>query len=44
MVSAVYAAAAIADLNVLSLMEENTAAALNYGMDRVFDQPVTSLT
>merc|ERR1711871_660008 len=34
-----YAAANIADLRVLSLIEENTAAALHYGIDRVFDEP-----
>lgn len=31
---ALYTAAEIADLNVLSLIEENTAAALQYGIDR----------
>jgi hypoxia up-regulated 1 len=36
---ALYTAAEIADLKVLSLIEENTAAALHYGIDRVFDQP-----
>jgi hypoxia up-regulated 1 len=36
--SAIYAAADIADLNVLSLIEENTAAALHFGIDRVFDE------
>lgn len=40
---ALYTAAHIADLNVLSLIEENTAAALNYGMDRVFEQPTNVL-
>jgi hypoxia up-regulated 1 len=40
---ALYTAATIADLNVLSLIEENTAAALNYGMDRVFEIPTTVL-
>lgn len=40
---ALYTAASIADLNVLSLIEENTAAALNYGMDRNFDEPTTVL-
>lgn len=35
---------AIAALHqVLSLIEENTAAALHYGIDRVFDQPHTVL-
>lgn len=37
--AAMYAAANIADLRVLSLIEENTAAALNYGIDRVFEEP-----
>ena len=37
--AALYAAANIADLRVLSLIEENTAAALHYGIDRVFDEP-----
>lgn len=32
--SAVYTAAEIADLKILSLVEENTAAALHYGIDR----------
>ena len=32
--AAVYAAADIANLRVLSLVEENTAAALHYGIDR----------
>ena len=40
---ALYTAAAIADFNVLSLIEENTAAALNFGMDRNFDEPTTVL-
>ena len=31
---AIYAAADIANLRVLSLIEENTAAALHYGIDR----------
>ena len=31
-------AAQIADLRVLSLMDENTAAALQYGLDRVFEE------
>eukprot|EP00595_Chromulina_sp_UTEXLB2642_P002829 CAMPEP_0196761474 /NCGR_PEP_ID=MMETSP1095-20130614/726_1 /TAXON_ID=96789 ORGANISM="Chromulina nebulosa, Strain UTEXLB2642" /NCGR_SAMPLE_ID=MMETSP1095 /ASSEMBLY_ACC=CAM_ASM_000446 /LENGTH=901 /DNA_ID=CAMNT_0042111073 /DNA_START=170 /DNA_END=2875 /DNA_ORIENTATION=- len=34
---AVYTSAAIADLKVLSLIEENTAAALHYAIDRSFD-------
>ena len=34
---AVYVAADIADLKVLSLIEENTAAALHYALDRTFD-------
>lgn len=38
---AVYTAAEIADLNVLTLIEENTAAALHYGIDRVFEEPQT---
>lgn len=37
--AAMYAAANIADLRVLSLIEENTAAALHYGIDRVFEEP-----
>ena len=41
--SALYTAASIADLNILSLIEENTAAALQYGIDRVFEQPHTIL-
>ena len=40
---ALYTAAHIADLRVLTLVEENTAAALHYGMDRVFDTPTTVL-
>lgn len=36
---AVLTAAQIARLNVLGLIEENTAAALHYGMDHVFDTP-----
>lgn len=36
---AVYTAAEIADLKVLTLIEENTAAALHLGMDRVFEEP-----
>ena len=40
---ALYTAANIADLRVLTLIEENTAAALHYGMDRVFDTPNTVL-
>lgn len=39
--AALFAAAEMADLNVLSLIEENTAAALHYGVDRVFEQPET---
>jgi len=34
---AVYVAADIADLKVLSLIEENTAAALHYALDRTFE-------
>lgn len=41
--AAVYTAAEIADLNILSLIEENTAAALHYGIDRVFDTPYNVL-
>lgn len=40
---ALYTAAEIADLKVLNLIEENTAAALHYGMDRTFDTPQTVL-
>ena len=40
---ALYTAANIADLSVLALIEENTAAALNFGMDRNFDEPTTVL-
>lgn len=40
---ALYTAAQIADLRVLTLMEENTAAALHYSMDRVFETPSTVL-
>jgi hypoxia up-regulated 1 len=40
---ALYSAADIADLRVLSLIEENTAAALHYGIDRVFEEPKTVL-
>ncbi|KAJ1409641.1 putative dnaK-type molecular chaperone, partial [Ochromonadaceae sp. CCMP2298] len=29
----------IADLKVLTLIEENTAAALHYGLDRTFETP-----
>mmetsp|Transcript_28468 Transcript_28468/g.48847 ORF Transcript_28468/g.48847 Transcript_28468/m.48847 type:complete len:933 (-) Transcript_28468:116-2914(-) len=36
---AVYTAADIADLKVLSLIEENTAAALHYSLDRTFETP-----
>ena len=38
---ALYTAADIADLRVLTLIEENTAAALHYGIDRVAEQPNT---
>ena len=31
--------AALGNLNVLSLIEENTAAALHYGMDRIEEEP-----
>lgn len=37
--SAMYTAADIADVKVLTLIEENTAAALHFGIDRVFDEP-----
>lgn len=40
---ALYTAAEIADLRILTLMEENTAAALHFGIDRVFDAPHTIL-
>jgi len=40
---ALYTAAEIADLRVLSLIEENTAAALHFGIDRVFETPHTVL-
>lgn len=36
---AVYTAASIAELNVLSLVEENIAAAVHYTLDRTFDTP-----
>lgn len=36
---AVYTAADIADLKVLTLIEENTAAAVHYALDRTFDNP-----
>lgn len=36
---ALYTAAEIADLNVLSFIDENSAAALHFGIDRVFDEP-----
>lgn len=32
-------AAKLADYNVLSLIDENTAAALNFGMDKVYEEP-----
>jgi len=40
---ALYVAADIADLRVLSLIEENTAAALHYGIDRKADKSETVL-
>ena len=40
---ALYTAASIAELNILSLVEENTAAALHYGIDRTFDAPTNVL-
>jgi hypoxia up-regulated 1 len=36
---AVYTAADIANLKILSLIDENTAAALQFGMDRIFNEP-----
>ena len=36
---ALYDAAALVDLKILSLIEENTAAALHFGIDRVFEEP-----
>lgn len=36
---ALYDAAELVDLNILSLIEENTAAALHFGIDRVFEDP-----
>jgi hypoxia up-regulated 1 len=36
---ALLTAAEIADFNVLSLIDENTAAALHFGIDRVFEEP-----
>lgn len=41
--ASLFAAADIAELRVLSLIEENTAAALHYGIDRVFEEPHTVL-
>eukprot|EP01039_Chlorochromonas_danica_P006723 gene6723-7432_t len=41
--AALYTAAEIADLKVLSLIEENTAAALHYAIDRTFDKPTVVL-
>lgn len=35
--------AEIADLRVLTLIEENTAAALQYGIDRTYEEPTTVL-
>jgi hypoxia up-regulated 1 len=40
---AIQNAAEIADLRVLSLVEENTAAALHYSIDRVYEEPYTVL-
>jgi hypoxia up-regulated 1 len=40
---AVFTAADIADLKVLTLIEENTAAALHYGLDRTFEEPTNVL-
>ena len=40
---AMFTAAEIADLRILTLIEENTAAALHYGIDRVFESPTTVL-
>jgi hypoxia up-regulated 1 len=36
-------AAKLADLNVLSLIDENTAAALHFGMDKMYEEPRTVL-
>lgn len=36
---ALYDTAALVDLKILSLIEENTAAALHFGIDRVFEEP-----
>jgi len=41
--SAVFTAASIADLNILTLIEENTAAALQYGIDKVHETPTNVL-
>lgn len=41
--SAVFTAASIADLNILTLIEENTAAALQYGIDRIHETPTNVL-
>uniref|UniRef100_A0A7S2EWC0 Uncharacterized protein n=1 Tax=Trieres chinensis TaxID=1514140 RepID=A0A7S2EWC0_TRICV len=36
-------ASALADLNVLALIDENTAAALHFGIDRIDEEPKTAL-
>ena len=36
-------AAALADFKVLGLIEENTASALNFGMDKMYEEPQTIL-
>lgn len=41
--SALLDAASLADLNVLALIDENTAAGLHYGIDRIDDEPVNVL-
>ncbi len=41
--SALLDAAALADLNVLALIDENTAAGLHYGIDRIEEEPVNVL-
>lgn len=40
---AVYDAAAIADMNVLSMIDDNTAAALQFAIDRTVEEPQTIL-
>ncbi len=41
--AAIQSAAEIADFRVLSLIDENTAAALHYGIDRVYEEPYNVL-